>query len=125
MDLRKARQILRWKKRVTAGRMLCTAAGQTSASYSAVGISALKWVPLLKIVFEAIYYASFPLAMLMMMTPMVWTVLKGYFGGFVWLAAWDPLTAVLHSIVMKASSGYYREAMGSYSVSGGIDYRQR
>ena len=95
---------------------------QTSASYSAVGISALKWVPLLKIVFESIYYAAFPLAMLMMMTPMVWTVLKGYFGGFVWLAAWDPLTAVLHSIVMKASSGYYREAMGSYSVSGGIDY---
>ena len=94
---------------------------QTSASYSAVGISALKWVPLLKIVFEAIYYAAFPLAMVMMMTPMVWNVLKGYFGGFVWLAAWDPLSAILHSIVMKASSGYYREAMGSYST-GALDY---
>lgn len=88
---------------------------QTSASYSAVGISALKWVPLLKIVFEALYYAAFPLALVMMMTPLVWTVLKGYMGGFVWLAAWDPLSAILHSILMKASSGYYREAMGSYS----------
>lgn len=94
---------------------------QTSASYSAVGISALKWVPLLKIVFEALYYAAFPLAMIMMMTPLVWSVLKGYFGGFVWLAAWDPLSAILHSIVMKASAGYYREAMGSYST-GAVDY---
>ncbi|WP_027255888.1 conjugal transfer protein TraG N-terminal domain-containing protein [Leisingera aquimarina] len=94
---------------------------QTSASYSAVGISALKWVPLLKIVFESLYYAAFPLAMIMMMTPLVWNVMKGYFGGFLWLAAWDPLSAILHSIVMKASSGYYREAMGSYST-GALDY---
>ncbi|QEP30421.1 conjugal transfer protein TraG N-terminal domain-containing protein [Pukyongiella litopenaei] len=94
---------------------------QTSASYSAVGISALKWVPLLKIVFESIYYAAFPLALLMMMTPLVWTVMKGYFGGFVWLAAWDPLSAILHSIVLKAASGYYREAMGSYNGAS-IDY---
>lgn len=94
---------------------------QTTASYSAVGISALKWVPLLKIVFESLYYAAFPLAMIMMMTPLVWNVMKGYFGGFLWLAAWDPLSAILHSIVMKASSGYYREAMGSYST-GALDY---
>lgn len=95
---------------------------QTSASYSAVGISALKWVPLLKIVFTAIYLAAFPLAMIMMMTPMVWSVLKGYFGGFIWLASWDPLSAILHSIVMKASAGYYREAMGSFRT-GTIDYQ--
>ena len=90
------------------------AEAQTSQSYSVVGISALKWVPLMKIVFETIYLAAFPLAVLMMMTPLLWTVLKGYFGGFVWLAAWDPLSAILHSIVLKASSGYYREAMGTF-----------
>ncbi len=94
---------------------------QTSASYSAVGIGALKWVPLLKIVFMSLYLAAFPLAMVMMTTPLVWQVIKGYFGGFVWLAAWDPLSAILHSIVLKASSGYYREAMGSYS-GGSLDY---
>ncbi|MEM8970886.1 MAG: conjugal transfer protein TraG N-terminal domain-containing protein [Pseudomonadota bacterium] len=94
---------------------------QTSASYSAIGISALKWVPLLKIVFESLYYAAFPIAMLLMMTPLVWTVAKGYFGGFVWLAAWDPLSAILHSVVMWASSGYYREAMGQFDGAT-IDY---
>ncbi|WP_299775749.1 conjugal transfer protein TraG N-terminal domain-containing protein [uncultured Tateyamaria sp.] len=94
---------------------------QTRASYNSVGMSALKWVPLLKIAFECIYYAAFPLAMVMMMTPLVWSVMKGYFGGFIWLAAWDPLSAILHSVLMKASSGYYREAMGSYS-NGSIDY---
>ena len=97
------------------------AEAQTSQSYSVVGISALKWVPLLKIVFESIYLAAFPLAVVMMMTPLIWTVMKGYFGGFVWLAAWDPLSAILHSIVLKASSGYYREAMGSYD-DGSINY---
>ena len=94
---------------------------QTSQSYSVVGISALKWVPLIKIVFESIYLAAFPLAVLMMMTPLIWTVMRGYFGGFIWLAAWDPLSAILHSIVLKASSGYYREAMGSYD-NGSINY---
>ncbi|WP_158972277.1 conjugal transfer protein TraG N-terminal domain-containing protein [Chachezhania sediminis] len=87
---------------------------QTRSSYNAVGISALRWVPLLKITFEALYYAAFPLAVIMMMTPLVWTVIKGYFGGFLWLAAWSPLSAILQSIVLKSSAGYYRDAMGSY-----------
>lgn len=83
---------------------------QTRASYSAIGANAAKWVPFLKIVFEAIYYSVFPLAVFMMMTPLGYSVLKGYAGGFVWIAAWEPLSAVLHSIVLKASSGFYREA---------------
>uniref|UniRef100_UPI00148787A2 conjugal transfer protein TraG N-terminal domain-containing protein n=1 Tax=Ruegeria sp. HKCCD8929 TaxID=2683006 RepID=UPI00148787A2 len=94
---------------------------QTSASYSTIGVNALKWVPLLKIIFETIYYGAFPLAMLLMMTPLVWTVIKGYFGGFVWLAAWDPLSAILHSTLMGRSAGYYREAMGTFNGSN-IDY---
>ena len=94
---------------------------QTSESYNTIGTNALKWVPLLKIVFETIYYGAFPLAMVLMMTPMVWTVLKGYFGGFVWLAAWDPLSAILHSTLMGRSAGYYREAMGTFNGTN-IDY---
>ena len=90
---------------------------QTRSSYNAVGISALRWVPLLKITFEALYFAAFPLAVLMMMTPLVWSVIKGYLGGFVWLAAWSPLSAILQSIVLKSSAGYYRDAMGSYDGS--------
>ena len=31
------------------------------------------------------------LAMLLMMTPMAASVARGYFGGYVWLASWEPL----------------------------------
>jgi conjugal transfer mating pair stabilization protein TraG len=97
------------------------AEAQTRASYSAVGMNATRWVPLLKITFEALYYAAFPLALILMFTPMAWTVIKGYFGGFVWLAAWNPLSAVLHSIVLKAGAGYYREGM-STTANGSTEY---
>ncbi|MBL4556864.1 MAG: conjugal transfer protein TraG N-terminal domain-containing protein [Rhodobacteraceae bacterium] len=84
-------------------------------------MNATRWVPLLKITFEALYYAAFPLALILMFTPMAWTVIKGYFGGFVWLAAWNPLSAVLHSIVLKAGAGYYREGM-STTANGSTEY---
>ena len=93
---------------------------QTRSSYSAIGANAAKWVPLLKIVFETLYYAAFPLAMLMMMTPLAPAVLKGYLGGFVWLAAWEPLSAILHSIVIKASTGFYRSA-GVVTTDGSVN----
>lgn len=95
------------------------AEGQTRASYVTTGASATKWVPYLKIVFECLFYAAFPLALFMMMTPMAAPVLKGYFGGFVWLAAWEPLNAILHSIVLQAASGYYRSA-GMVSSNGAV-----
>ena len=51
---------------------------QTKSSYSAIGASALKWVPLLKVVLETVYYASFPLALFMMLAlPTGWSILKG------------------------------------------------
>ncbi|MCL4068149.1 conjugal transfer protein TraG N-terminal domain-containing protein [Pseudomonas sp. GX19020] len=92
---------------------------QTRSSYAAIGANAAKWVPLLKIVFETLYYAAFPLAVLMMMTPMGPAVLKGYCGGFVWIAAWEPLSAILHSIVIKASAGFYRSA-GAVTSDGSV-----
>ncbi|EGJ19291.1 hypothetical protein RSWS8N_20559 (plasmid) [Cereibacter sphaeroides WS8N] len=92
---------------------------QTRSSYAAIGASAAKWVPLLKIVFETLYYAAFPMAVLMMMTPLAMTVLKGYAGGFVWIAAWEPLSAILHSVVIKASTGFYREA-GAVTSDGSV-----
>lgn len=82
---------------------------QTAASYSAVATQATKWVPLAKIVFEVIYVAAFPLALIMFMTPLGPTVVRGYFSGFVWLAAWEPLNAILHTTITEASSGFYRD----------------
>ncbi|PTE19023.1 hypothetical protein C5F48_23475, partial [Cereibacter changlensis JA139] len=92
---------------------------QTRSSYAAIGANAAKWVPLLKIVFECLYYAAFPLTLLMMMTPLAPAVLKGYMGGFVWIAAWEPLSAILHSIVIKASTGFYRTA-GAVTSDGSV-----
>lgn len=87
------------------------AESQTRSSYQVVGASATKWVPILKIAFEALYLGAFPLAMMLMFTPMGPTVAKSYFGGFVWLAAWEPLFAILQSIVIKSATGNYRDAM--------------
>jgi len=94
---------------------------QTRSSYAAIGANANKWVPLLKITFETLYYAAFPLAMMLMMTPLALTVMKGYFGGFLWLASWEPLSAILHSIMLQASGGWYREA-AAVSTGGGTEY---
>lgn len=83
---------------------------QRRSAYANIGLAAQKWVPYLKIVFEVIYYGVFPFAVLMMLTPLAWTVFKGYCGGFIWLASWEPMSAILHGIVLEASSGFYREA---------------
>ena len=85
------------------------AEAQTRSSYGAISTQALSWVPYLKIVFENLYYGAFPFALFMMMTPFCLTVVRGYFGGFVWLASWEPLNAVLHNIVLNAAVGDYRE----------------
>ena len=92
---------------------------QTRSSYAAIGANAAKWVPLLKIVMETLYYAAFPLAVFMMMTPLAPMVFKGYCGGFVWIAAWEPLSAILHSVVIKASTGFYRSA-GAVTSDGSV-----
>lgn len=87
------------------------AESQTRSSYQVIGASATKWVPILKITFEALYLGAFPLAMLLIMTPMATTVARGYFGGFVWLAAWEPMSAILHTVVIKSATGWYRDSM--------------
>lgn len=90
---------------------------QTRSSYQAIGSNALSWVPYLKIVFENLYYGAFPLALALMMTPLCLQVIRGYFGGFVWLASWEPLSAILHSLMMNASVERF-QTITSASTSG-------
>jgi conjugal transfer mating pair stabilization protein TraG len=97
------------------------AESQTRSSYQIVGANATKWVPLLKVTFETLYYGAFPLAMLLMMTPMAASVARGYFGGYVWLASWEPLSAILHTTLLKASTGWYREHTTTLSGTNTID----
>ena len=94
---------------------------QTRSSYQIIGSSATKWVPILKITFEALYLGAFPLAMLLMMTPLAATVARGYFGGFVWLAAWEPMSAILHTTVMKSATGWYRDSMATVYGGGTVE----
>jgi len=96
------------------------AEAQTRSSYQAIGSNALSWVPYLKIVFENLYYGAFPLALMLMMTPMALTVVRGYFGGFLWLASWEPLSAILHSVMLEASAVRYR-AITTTSSNGALD----
>ncbi len=86
------------------------AEAQTITSYNATGAGALKWVPLLKAAFETIYIALFPLAAFLLVTPLWLSVLKGYFGGFIWLTSWEAISVVLHNIVLAQSSDYYTGA---------------
>lgn len=93
---------------------------QTRSSYQAIGANALSWVPYLKIVFENLYYGAFPIALVLMMTPLAMTVIRGYFGGFIWLASWEPLSAILHAIMMNGSVTRFQSVM-SNSLTGEYD----
>ena len=97
------------------------AESQTRASYQAIGANASKWVPLIKIAFESLYYGSFPIAMLLMMTPMAMSVARGYFGGFVWLATWEPMSSIMHTMLLKSATGYYREHTTTFSGASTTD----
>ncbi|MEE8302836.1 MAG: conjugal transfer protein TraG N-terminal domain-containing protein, partial [Candidatus Tectomicrobia bacterium] len=68
------------------------------ANYQAIGVQAQKWVPMLRIVFEGIYIGAFTIVFLLFLLPNGLSVLKVYFGGFIWLASWGPLYAILNRI---------------------------
>lgn len=83
---------------------------QRISSFQAVGASATKAVPFLKIAFEILYIGIFPIAAILMMTPLWPLAIKGYFLGFVWLASWETVSVFLHNMVLLASSGFYTGA---------------
>lgn len=89
---------------------------QTTSSFAATGLQAEKWVPILRIVIESLYYGMFPLAFLVMLTPIGTRVVQAYFFGFIWLQSWGPLYAILHRIMM----GYAEDSLlvASRDISG-------
>jgi conjugal transfer mating pair stabilization protein TraG len=62
-----------------------------------------KWVPLLKIVFECIFYGAFPFVFLLMILPKGILILKNYFTTFLWLQSWGMLYAILHRVMMHSA----------------------
>ena len=93
------------------------AEAQTVAAYRAIGRQAETWVPLLRIVFECLYVGSFPMAVLLMLTPAGGAFVRAYLGGFVWLQSWGPLYAILHRI----SLGEAAERMAAAALMPGGD----
>ncbi|KKB96450.1 hypothetical protein SZ25_00457 [Candidatus Arcanobacter lacustris] len=77
---------------------------QVSSSYDATARQAEKWVPLLKVVFQALYYGTFPLIFLVMLMPMGVSVLRSYFIGFIWLESWGPLYAILNRLMTASAT---------------------
>ena len=80
---------------------------QTRSTYKTMGVQAGMWIPMLKIIIESVFYAAFPLIVLVSLLPgMTGPVLRGYFTTFFWLAAWGPLYAILHRISMGQGTTY-------------------
>lgn len=79
---------------------------QTRNTYSAIGQTAMKWVPLLHIVLTVMFYALFPVLFPIFLIPGTGvSTLKGYVTGFFYLAAWGPLFVILHMILMFKGAG--------------------
>ncbi len=80
---------------------------QAESTYKTMGTQAGIWIPILKIVVEAIFYAAFPLVVLVALIPgMAGSVLRSYITTFFWLAAWGPIYAILHRISMGHGATY-------------------
>lgn len=72
---------------------------QATAAYKSAGKQAEKFVPLLRIVFECLYYGIFPLIFLAMMLPIGGAILKNYFLAFIWIQSWPALYAILNMLM--------------------------
>jgi conjugal transfer mating pair stabilization protein TraG len=86
---------------------------QARSTYQTIGAQAGHWLPMLKIVIESIFYAVFPIIVLLAIIPnMTVGVLKGYFATFFWLASWAPLYAILNRIITEYSANKMTDGAG-------------
>jgi len=75
---------------------------QAGNTYASIAGQAMTWVPLLNIVLTIVFYAMFPVLFPLFLFPRTGVrTLRGYMIGFFYLAAWGPLYAVIHMIVMN------------------------
>ncbi|MDF3047712.1 MAG: conjugal transfer protein TraG [Candidatus Midichloriaceae bacterium] len=89
---------------------------QTKAAFSASKRQAEEWVPILRIVFEVLFYGAFPIVFLLFLLPIGPQVAQGYFTTFIWLQAWGPLYAILNRI-MSGVADYKLAALSDHGLS--------
>lgn len=98
---------------------------QTHNAYKAISYSAMKWVPVLRIVLEALFYALFPVLFLVFLIPKFGLhMLRGYFTGFLYLSAWGPIYVILHFFMMigaqRAATAAAKAGEGGLSVASSV-----
>lgn len=79
---------------------------QMKMSANATAIQAEKWLPLLKVVFECLFYGIFPFIILISMLPNGFTFIRTYFMLFIWLQSWGVLYAILNRIMMGTGANW-------------------
>lgn len=102
--------------RASKGNVYATARAniQTKMAFETSKRQAQEWVPILRIVFEVIFYGIFPLVFLLFLLPIGPQVARGYFAAFVWLQAWGSLYAILNLVI----SGYIDDRMSVFDGHG-------
>lgn len=74
---------------------------QARNSMSSIAQQAMTWVPVLNAVLTMIFYAMFVVVFPLFLFPKTGVAtLKGYMGGFFYLAAWGPIYVLLHMFLM-------------------------
>ena len=72
----------------------------------------------MKIIFECLYIGLFPLAFLLMLTPLGVRVFINYFGGILWIQSWPPLFAVLNNMMTNETAKQLQsETLGQDGIS--------
>ena len=92
---------------------------QTRQSYRGVARQAEQWVLYLKAVFQGLYYAVFPIALLLMLSPMGVVVLRNWLFGLVWIESWGPLYAVINYFVTAGAQDRMTALVNASGGAGG------
>lgn len=69
------------------------------STYQITGELAGRWLPIMKNVFEAMFYGSFLFLFLVMLLPVGAGLLRGYIMSLFWLQSWAPLYAILNLVM--------------------------
>lgn len=93
---------------------------QARNSMSSVAQQAMTWVPVLNVVLTMIFYAMFVVVFPLFLFPKTGvSTLKGYMGGFFYLAAWGPIYVLLHMFLMdRMARTMAAEAPGGLTLFG-------
>ena len=90
---------------------------QTTNTFNAMGQQARDWLPIIRVIFEAIFYGMFPFIFLAFLLPNGFSVFKNYTLGFVWLQSWGPMYAVIH----RAATGMQQSRIAAITDGEGVN----